>query len=200
MWIRLVSLILIVAMCLPMGCGRRRNQAVPETEAVAAAQADANAEHQAKVAGLAQRYMDDAKGEKGRLLRNKPYYFKTYSEYGEAPAPETVTVEERQARTAPLAAFVKVPVTRYTTAIHRNRDEAQADENYFRSTGSEKLNFELRSGKWRRVGSLFVADKTEELVKGEWVARKEPPKAEVFQAEDNRSGFRRFWSALTGRY
>jgi hypothetical protein len=200
MSMRLLSLLLIVAACLPMGCGRRHRDEGPALDVVAAAKADANIEHQKKVAAMTQRYMADAKGEKGRLVRNKPYYFKTYSEYGDAPGADAVQVEERQARTAPLAASVKIPVTRYTTNIHRNRDEAQADENYFRSTGSEKVNFELRSGKWQRVGSLFVADKTEEKVKGEWIARKEPPKVEVYEGEDKRGWFKRFWSGLTGRY
>lgn len=195
--------LLLVLIPLVVGCGRFRDRgsdvAVPDEQIVSDAAAS-ETQHQQEVLDLAKRYMRNATGEQGRLIRRNPYYLKEYSEYPSEPTMIDVTLQERQSRTVPLSADVKVDKTHFATDVHRNRDQARNDDNYFRSTGKETISFELRSGTWKRVGTLFVADKTQELVDGQWVDRSEPVVVEEYQPEDERGWFRRFWSGLTGRY
>lgn len=198
--LRLLLVLLIPAMTF--GCQRGRGDrpdAVPNEPAAAQA-GDSLASHQAKVLDLAQRYVRQSGSESGRLVYRSPYYLKEYATYLETPGPEDVDIHERQSRTVPLAASVRVPKVRFATDVHRNRGQARDDDHYYRSTGQETIFFELRSGRWKRVGTLFVAEKTEEQVDGAWVDRKDPIVLQDYEPEDERGWFRRFWSGLTGRY
>jgi hypothetical protein len=88
---------------------------------------------------------------------------------------------------------------RYATRMHRKRDQAQADGNFLRDTGAQTISYELRNGKWWRAGSLFVAEKTEEYVSGEWVPVQEEVQRTVAAEEENANWFNRTWSAITGK-
>ncbi len=112
----------------------------------------------------------NASGEgSARLLQSKPFFYK---EYWVLPAEEPVysaDFTEKESLSIPRTAEVELEKTRFATRVRRDRGEARADENYLRSTGIEQSSYELRHGEWRRVGSLFLAQKTEELRDGEWV-------------------------------
>ena len=109
-------------------------------------------------------------------------------------------IQETESRTVPYRASVKVDKQRYATKLHRKREDAVADSNYARDTGKETLTFEMRNGRWYRAGSLFVAEKTEEYINGEWVPAKEEVERTV-AAEDEQAGswWQRAWESVTGR-
>lgn len=198
--LRLFGVLLICA--LAAGCQRGRGDradAVPNEPAPAQA-ADSLLSHQATLLELAQRYVRQAGNETPRLVYRNPYYIKEYASYPEPPSLDRVDIQERQSRTVPLAGTVRLAKVRHATDVHRNRGQARDDDHFYRSVGTETISFELRNGRWKRVGTLFVADKTEEQIGGTWVDRRDPIKLEDYEPEDNRGWLRRFWSGLTGRY
>lgn len=135
---------------------------------------------------------------KAAVRRAKPYYFKEYSVYPENAENLDIEYKETESRTRPVIAEVTLDRVRYSTRLHRKREDARQDDNFFRDTGAETLTYELRNGRWRRVGSLFVANKTEEYVNGEWVPRREEVER-VLEAEERKGWFGRVWSTITGR-
>ena len=146
-------------------------------------------DHQKDLAGLVERDLDSTlrSSSNGRsdVLRKRPYYYKEYSEYPGGIASYKIDLREKESRTAPLSAEVSIQKQRFNTRLHRNMEEAQADSDFLRDTGTETLSYEMRNGSWRRVGSLFVADSTEQLVDGEWKkVEYAPPSANVLTEED----------------
>ncbi|NUM55422.1 MAG: hypothetical protein HUU46_17375 [Candidatus Hydrogenedentes bacterium] len=136
----------------------------------------------------------------GKLQHKKPYYFKEYYLYPSGSAQAGIDIQETESRTVPYRASVKVDKQRFSTKLHRKRDEAVADSNYARDTGKETLTFEMRNGRWYRAGSMFVAEKTEEYVNGEWVpAQEEVERTVAAEEESSESWWRRAWSTMTGR-
>jgi len=127
----------------------------------------------------------------------RPYFFKEYSVYPDGADEFDADIRETESRTAPVVANVTLEKQRFATRLHRKRAEAAADENFLRDTGVETMTFEWRGGQWKRVGTLFVAEKTEEYVNGEWV----PPQEEIQRtvAEEERPGWwGRTWGKITG--
>ncbi|MBM3290797.1 MAG: hypothetical protein FJY92_11660 [Candidatus Hydrogenedentes bacterium] len=136
----------------------------------------------------------------GKLQHKTPYYFKEYYLYSEGAAQASVDIQEIESRTVPYRASVKVAKQRFSTKLHRKRDEAAADSNYARDTGYETLSFEMRNGRWYRAGSMFVAEKTEEFVNGEWVpAQEEVERTVAAEEEQAGSWWERAWESVTGR-
>lgn len=136
-------------------------------------------------------------GNQDRVIRRRPYYLKEYAEYPQGVQGADITMHETDSVTAPYTAEVTIPKIRYATQLHRNKSDAQADDAFLRDTGIETLNFELRGGKWRRVGGLFVPDRTEEYVDGGWesVVREVERRAEP----DYEPGwFERTWRRIPG--
>jgi len=129
------------------------------------------------------------------LLRKRPYYYKEYVEYPDPGNPKII-IRENDSKTRPLSAEVTLAKIRFSTQMHRNAGSAREDNRFFRDTGEEKLNYELRNGRWRRVGSIYVAEKTEECVNGTWVPRNE----EISRVNPNeRPGwFKRTWTKIFG--
>ena len=137
---------------------------------------------------------------KSKITYQQPYYYREYAVYPEDAGEIKVVLQETESRSAPYAADVSVPKQRYVTRFHRERAEAEKDGNFIRGTGSEMMTYELRNSRWARVGSIFVAEKTEESVGGEWVPVKEAVKAAVPGEEEKGDGwFKKIWSTLTGK-
>lgn len=132
-----------------------------------------------------------------RLIRRRPYYFKEYSEYPASTESATIDIQEIDSLSRPYIADIKLDKVRYSTRLRRDRGEASRDTNFRRDTGEETLTFEFRNGRWTRVGSIFVAEKSEELQDGHWVPRVEMPGEQVVE-EDTRGWFGRTWSRITG--
>lgn len=136
--------------------------------------------------------------QKDRVQYRAPYWFKEYAQYTGGSDSFEVETSNTESRTAPMTATVQVDRLRFSTRLHRERKEAVADDNFLRDTGSERLNYELRNGRWILNGSTFVADKSEELVGGEWVPVEETQQRTV-AAEEKPGWFTRTWSTITGR-
>lgn len=150
---------------------------------------------------LARDYINQTGGEEGRgqVIKRKPYYYKEYAIYPGGAAEMDVDMQESESRTVPYVAQVKVAKQRFATKLHRKRDEAASDSNFLRDTGTETITFELRSQRWVRVGSLFVAERTEEQVNGEWVPAQEEVERTVAEEETDGNWFQRAWTSITGR-
>ncbi|MBW7864486.1 MAG: hypothetical protein GX580_08200 [Candidatus Hydrogenedens sp.] len=131
------------------------------------------------------------------LVRRRPYFYREFVEYPGGSEQMEITLRENDSRTRPLTGEVRLDKVRYSTRMHRDRGEALGDGAFIRDTGVESLNYELRNGRWHRVGSLFVADKTEEYADGQWVPRRE--ELVRVNPDDKPGWFSRTWSKITGR-
>lgn len=140
----------------------------------------------------------DAKEDSGRIIRRSPYFYKEYVSYPEGPDGMKISMQETESRTRPYTADVKLDKVRFSTRLHRKRNEAASDTNFLRDTGEETLTYELRNGRWTRVGSVFIADKSEENINGQWVSVKEEEKR-AMDEEEQPGWFKRTWSHILGR-
>ncbi len=137
---------------------------------------------------------------RAKLIFRKPYFYKEYDVFPDGPGKFQLVVQEKESRSTPYVADVSLAKIRYATHLHRKRAEAEQDTSFLRDTGSEVMTYELRNGKWTEVGSMFVAQKSEENVNGEWLPVKETAKRTVAAEEEKAQGwFGRFWSKVTGR-
>lgn len=162
---------------------------------------DYKADLRARVRERIKNAAKNAAEQRAALIRRKPYFFKEYEVYPGGPDKLKLTIQETESRSAPLIADVVLAKQRYATRLHRNRKAAQADTHFLRDTGTETITYELRGGRWIRVGSLFVASKSEEQIKGEWAPVEADARrtAAAEQEEKNRGWLSRTWSRITGR-
>ena len=137
----------------------------------------------------------------GRFVRRKPYSYKEYEVYPEGDRGAQRLVTETESRTAPYIADVTLRKVRYATALHRKREDARKDDNYLRHTGTETLSYEYRNGKWVLLGRLFVVEKTDENVNGEWVPVKKSVVGPASPSEEKESApwWHRPWAWFTQR-
>jgi hypothetical protein len=194
----------LVAVSMGGSCSRFGGEkSTPSAVAAPSEPVSSQTDYEAKLLDAVQSYVrsqaGDASGAGSRLTRKTPYYFKEYSVYPDGADPLDVDVLESDLKTAPYRAQVKLNKQRFATKMHRKRDEAVADSNFLRDTGTETLSFELRGNRWHKVGSLFVAEKTEENVNGEWVPAQEEVERTVAAEEQQESWWTRAWSAISGR-
>jgi hypothetical protein len=131
------------------------------------------------------------------VVQRKPYFFKAYDVYSGSAEDAKVVIQEKDSHSLPYVADVTIEKQRFGTRLHRKRMDAERDSSFLRETGMETVTYEHRNGKWQRAGSLFVAEKKEEQVNGEWAAVKEAPKPEI-KSEETRGWLGRTWSAITG--
>jgi len=191
-----VTMAVVLSACF--GGGRGLVQDDPSAEAVSGASRE---EAETALRGLVGKHLraEASRGASGSpdLVRRRPYYFREYVAYPDGAESMEIVLRDNDSRIRPLSGEVRVAKVRHSTRMHRSRGEAEEDANFFRDTGTEILNYELRNGRWRRVGSLFVADKTEEFLNGEWVARREEEKRVAPEAQP--VWFSRTLSKITGR-
>jgi hypothetical protein len=180
------------------GGGSPAEPVVAEQAVAGDQKAECEAELRKLVSGYIQTAGNNQEQNRSRILRRQPYYLKEYVSYPDGPEAFEVSMQETESRTRPYVADVKADKVRFSTRLHTKRNEAVADEDFLRATGKETLTFELRNGRWTRVGSVFVADKTEQNVGGEWVPLKEEEKLAV-ESEEERGWFSRTWGRIVGR-
>ena len=153
--------------------------------------------HQEELRGIVEEDLRAARRRQGagdtKVVFKKPYFYREYSVYPEASDGFTVHFTEKESRTTPLTADIKNLKTRYATRLRGKREEARADLSFLRSTGTETVSYELRSGRWRRAGTLYVAGRTEEFVEGEWREIEERPARMSGVEEEEES---RWWNRL----
>lgn len=166
-------------------------------EVVAAGSGPSTGDHEARLRSAVES-MIASTNTTPQFIRNKPYFYKEYEVYPAESSNYTVDLTEKDSRTVPYIADVRLPKVRYATKMHRNRGEARDDTNFFRETGTEVRTYELRYGDWFFVGSMFQVDTKEEQINGEWV----PAQEEVVKAvadEPSQGWLGRTWSWVTGR-
>jgi len=134
--------------------------------------------------------------DRNRVIRRRPFWLKEYAEFP-APTVMQVEIQETESRSRPYLADVRVEKVRFATKMHRDRGAAQQDTHFFRDTGMETMTYEYRNGRWQRVGGLFVAERSEEMVNGQWVAVREP--AQRAEAPEEPGWFGRTWGRVVGR-
>ncbi|HNR32278.1 MAG TPA: hypothetical protein PKI11_15410 [Candidatus Hydrogenedentes bacterium] len=191
----LVLVLLVAGVSACAGNGKRIDASAPmDADDVASTQEDALRRLVARHIASAQRGQDDARSD---LVFRRPYYFKEYSVYPNGPDDFDVRLRETESRSAPLAAEANIEKQRFATRLHRKRDQARADGNFLRDTGVETITYQWQGGQWKRVGALFVAEKTEEYVNGEWVSPREEIRRTVAE-EEEKGWWGRTWGRITG--
>ena len=101
-----------------------------------------------------------------KLIFRKPFYYKERVEYPQGPDSFRIVIHEKESRTAPYSAEVTIRKIRYSTARHKKKADAQADMDFQRDTGMETVSYQFRAGKWKRIGSMFVAESSDENTSG----------------------------------
>lgn len=184
-----------------MSCAHGRKSAeAPVVQSDTAADAQGN---EAILLKLVEGHVADAAknadADKGRVLKRKPYFYREYNVYPEGTTKAKALVQAQESRSVPWIGDVNLSKQRFVTRFHNKRREAEGDSNFLRETGKETITFELRSGQWTRVGSLFVAERTEENVNGEWVTVKETAKRTPASEDQSPGFFKRTWNKILGR-
>lgn len=191
----------LLAATLALGCHHKSDQAAldpaltnPSGEASSDRVADLRGEVHKRIEIAARTQGED----KQRVVHRSPYFYKEYGDYPGGSDTFEVQTTNNESRTAPMSASVTIAKTRYSTRLHRDRDEAERDTNFLRDQGTERLSFLFRNGRWIMNGSTFVADKSEENVNGQWVAVQETVQRTVAQ-EEKPGWFSRTWATITGK-
>lgn len=180
------------------GGGRAQTAVTERAEVVSLAPNEARRTLRGSVESYLGRVESGAAAAKSRVLRKKPYFLKEYDVYpADAANIMVIEMQETESRTAPFRAEVTLPKTRYATRLHRTREAARKDEDFIRQAGRETLSFTMRSGRWRALGSAFVADRTEAASGGVW--RETTGAAGVAAGDAKKKGwFGRQWSRVFG--
>ncbi|MGC8737367.1 MAG: hypothetical protein ACP5UA_01825 [Candidatus Hydrogenedens sp.] len=111
--------------------------------------------------------------DKNYVYHKKPYFWKNYSSYNNTEGPFEINIQETDSKSKPYIAKIELEKTMYYTKLHRSKRDAEEDTNLIRSSGKETLTYELRNGRWTKLGSLFVPEQTEKKVGDTWVPLKE---------------------------
>lgn len=199
---RVFHYVLIASTILLSGCaifGAKESKAPLASEAVGETETEQPGEFEAGLHAVVRGELRSAGRQADRpstkVIFKKPHYYKEYFVYPNGEDDYTLEFTEKESRTAPLNAEMNVDKIRFATRMHLKREDARVDEDFIRGTGKETTSYELRNGKWRRLGSLYVAEKTEKLVDGEWVPFREAPSRSVLGEEEPRRWWQRimFW-------
>lgn len=111
--------------------------------------------------------------DKNYIYRKRPYFWKNYSTYNNVEGPFVINIQETDSKSKPYIAKIELEKTMYYTKLHKTRRDTEEDMNFIRSRGKETLTYELRNGRWIKIGSLFVPEQTEKKVGDSWVPLKE---------------------------
>lgn len=194
--------VIVLSLLLSSGCalsGQKDPPSASFTDAAVGSQAEQPPEYEAQLAESLKRDLRDAGRRPERstekIVFKKPYFYKEYFIYPSDEDGFTLDFTERESRTTPLSAEANIEKYRFATKMHRKREDARLDENFIRDTGNETISYELRNGRWHRLGSLYVATKTEEIIGGEWQPIVERATPLILEAEEPKGGLRRlmFW-------
>jgi hypothetical protein len=137
--------------------------------------------------------------EKAPIVKHHPYFLKEYSLYPAGISDMEVRIRETESRVAPKVANVTLEKQRYATKMHRKKNIAREDSNFYRESGKETLTYEWRNDRWVQVASLFVVDVKEERVGGEWQAVEPEVKEEAILPEEDEGFFKRVFGGIFGR-
>jgi hypothetical protein len=182
-----------------IGHGDKKEAATATEAPASAAPTVTAADREALLRQAVAQYIVESSGDQARMVRRRPYYFKEYSVYSSTADTARVNVTETDSRLKPYVATVELDKQRFSTHLHRDRDEAEADQNFLRDTGTERLSYEWTGASWVKSGSLFVAATVEEQVNGQWQPVQETEKRTVAAEEEQSQGIlKRALSLITG--
>jgi len=190
-----------VCSCSIFRHGKSEGGAVAPVAAGQAGPAVSDADREAALLKTVQQSIDAANRQgavqRDAVVQRKPYFFKAYDVYSGSAEDAKVVTQEKDSHSLPYVADVTIEKQRFATRLHHKKTDAERDTSFLRETGMETVTYEYRNGKWKRAGSLFVAQKKEAQVNGEWAAVKEEPKPAI-KSEETRGWLGRTWSAITG--
>ncbi len=126
--------------------------------------------------------------DKNYVYRKKPYFWKNYSIYNNTEGPFDINIQETDSKSKPYIAKVELSKTIYYTKLHNTKRDAEEDTNLIRSIGKETLTYEMRNGRWTKIGSIFVPEQTEKKVGDSWVVLKEE-EIQKEQSEEPKQGW-----------
>jgi hypothetical protein len=196
-WILLGALVVPLCSCSMF---RGRGGDVDERAVSVEAEAEQADDLEAALRTLVAKHVKSQDGNRAQVIRRRPYYLKEYAEYPDGHEKCRLVIEEKDSRTAPRVADVKLQKVLFVTDHHRKKAEARTDEAFRRDTGMETLTYELRNGRWMKIGSLFVAAECEVQKDGEWVPLVTVLAEELpIDKKDSRGWFGRAFSRITGR-
>lgn len=128
-----------------------------------------DSERDAKLRELVDRSLRDAQRadtpESADLIFRRPYYYREYVNYPggvEEYALETVASDSR---ITPYTAQVRLNKERFTTRFDKKKDRVRSNSSFYASRGHETRSYELRHGRWRETGTLFIAEETDDTLK-----------------------------------
>ena len=200
-WAALCMAVLVACSCSHLVGRSTRGTQDADTDTTVVAEATF-ADHEAKLRAVVCSAIEAASAsseDKARIIARKPYFFKEYVVYPEGSDEFELILRETQSRTVPYIGEAAVPKQRFATELHRKKRDARADSTFLRGVGVETISYELRNGRWTRLGSLFVAEKIEENVNGEWVPVREAVEQAIVSEQEEEGWLRRAWSSVTGR-
>ncbi len=125
--------------------------------------------------------------DRNKVYRRRPYYWKNYATY-DTQEPQ-IDIQETDIKSKPYIARVKLNKIFYYTKLHKNRRDAEEDKNFIRSVGVETLTYELRNGRWMKIGSTFIPDKTEKYEGNQWIPIREEEVVKEQSLEQPKEGF-----------
>lgn len=175
--------------------------AATAAEVVPVVAATSEADRERELLRAVQQVIDNANSQpqeqREAVERRRPYFFKAYDIYPGSAANAEFIIQRQDSRSMPYVADVTLEKQRFATRLHRNRQDAADDNKFIRATGTETITFEYRSGRWQRAGAMFIAEKREQRIDGEWVAVVETERPE-WTTDEDRGWFGRAWSRITG--
>jgi len=170
---RVFSLWIIIVVVLSLaGCSRFRGSSTNDPNQGLTISENGQSDHESELIKLVERNIRSNQNHdspsSAQFISKKPNFFKEYVEYPQGADEADVEIRERDSRSIPYQALVHVSKVRYATSVENSRDKARKDSHYLKSTGTETISYEYRSGNWYRLGSFFVAKSTEVQTDGEW--------------------------------
>lgn len=192
-----MSIYVVAVVSLGVSCASDKSQ--PLALALESADGAPLSEREVELAATARKLIESSlkstAAGRSKVISKKPYFYKEYAEYPQGVNSFETSVMEQNSRTSPYHGDVKIAKLRYATRLHRNRDEARDDDSFLRDTGVETISFEYRNDEWHRIGSLYVAEKSEQSLGGEWVpALESSPRASSVESSRKSLWDRiRFW-------
>jgi hypothetical protein len=103
--------------------------------------------------------------ENARMTFRKPYFYREYVAYPDGVDDYSLDIRASESLTTPYTAQIRLKKQRYVTKFERKREVTHRDTVFYESTGHETLSYELRHGRWREVGTLYVAEETDPRLK-----------------------------------
>ena len=92
-----------------------------------------------------------------RLEERRPYHYREYVSYPNGVSSYELVTTESDMKSTPYLASITLDKERHATRLTKKRDNARDDDVFYASRGYETRTYELRHGRWRETGSVYIA-------------------------------------------